>query len=286
VVYKGKTLKSRMRCYWKVRVWDKDGRVSAWSEPAMWTVGLLDPKDWQAKWIGYDAEPDAPYIDKEKADPLSLTGIKWIWFDEGEPARNAPICTRFFRRTVEIGSDKAIKQARFRLMADNEAILFVNGREAGKTTGWQNAPTLDITENLAGGENTLAMAVSNLGDGVNPAGLAGKLLIEFEDGEAISVSTDNSWKASAVEQNNWQEPDFDDDTWPGAKEIAQMGDAPWGQPAQTELVLPPPPYLRKSFFVYKPVKRAVVYASALGLYELQINGKRVGQDYFTPGWTD
>jgi len=34
IVYKGKTLKSRMRCYWKVRVWDRDGRVSSWSEPA------------------------------------------------------------------------------------------------------------------------------------------------------------------------------------------------------------------------------------------------------------
>ena len=286
VVYKGKTLKSRMRCYWKVRVWDKDGRVSAWSEPAMWTVGLLNPKDWQAKWIGYDAEPDAPYVDKEKTDQLSLASIKWIWFDEGEPAKNAPIGTRFFRRAVEIGSDKAIKRAIFRLMADNEAILFVNGHQAGKATGWQNEQILDITENLAVGENILAMAVANLGDAANPAGLAGKLLIEFEDGQTIAISTDNSWKASKAEQNNWQKPDFDDDTWPGAKEIAQMGDSPWGQPAQTGLVLPPPPYLRKSFFVYKPVKRAVVYASALGLYELQINGKRVGQDYFTPGWTD
>jgi len=54
VVYEGEPLKSRMRCYWKVRVWDKDGRASAWSEPAMWTVGLLNPGDWQAKWIGYD----------------------------------------------------------------------------------------------------------------------------------------------------------------------------------------------------------------------------------------
>ena len=30
----------------------------------------------------------------------------------------------------------------------------------------------------------------------------------------------------------------------------------------------------------------MVYISALGLYELHINGKRVGEDYFTPGWTD
>jgi len=52
------------------------------------------------------------------------------------------------------------------------------------------------------------------------------------------------------------------------------------------LILPPPPYLRRAFLVGRPIKRAVVYASALGLYELHINGKRVGKDYFTPGWTD
>ena len=61
VVYKGKPLKSRMRCYWKVRVWDEKDRVTAWSEPAAWTMGLLEPYDWRAKWIGYDAEPPEVY---------------------------------------------------------------------------------------------------------------------------------------------------------------------------------------------------------------------------------
>jgi alpha-L-rhamnosidase len=122
IVYEGKPLKSRMRCYWKVRVWDNSGRVSDFSEPAAWTMGLLEPGDWRAKWIGYDASPPAVY-------------------DEAKPPKE-------------------------------------------------------------------------------------------------------------------------------------------------DLVLPPPPYLRKSFLLNKPVKRAVVYASALGLYELHINGKRVGKDYFTPGWTD
>ena len=68
VVYEGEPLKSRMRCYWKVRVWDKDGKASAWSEPAMWTVGLLNPGDWQAKWIGYDEELQNT-DNSEKSDP-------------------------------------------------------------------------------------------------------------------------------------------------------------------------------------------------------------------------
>ena len=290
VVYKGKPLTSRMRCCWKVRVWDKDDKVSAWSEPAMWTVGLLEPGDWQAKWIGYDAEPPAFYKEKKEPDPLNLEGCKWVWFDEGKPQKNAPIGTRFFRRNIEIAAAKKIKQARFRLIADNEAILFVNGREIKKVSGWQTAHTLDITDKLAAGANTLAIAATNQGDTTNPAGLAGKLLIEFETGRAKVVSIDRLWKASNTEQDDWQKPDFDDDNWPDAKQIAQLGDQPWGKPSQNELILPPPPYLRKTFVVNpsakRQIKRATVYASALGLYELNINGKRVGGDYFTPGWTD
>jgi alpha-L-rhamnosidase len=52
VEYAGKPLSSRQACQWKVRVWDKDGKPSAWSKPATWTMGLLKPDDWQAKWIG------------------------------------------------------------------------------------------------------------------------------------------------------------------------------------------------------------------------------------------
>ncbi|MFH1717237.1 MAG: family 78 glycoside hydrolase catalytic domain, partial [Planctomycetota bacterium] len=286
VVYRGKPLQSRMRCYWKVRVWDKDGKETAWSEPAEWTVGLLEPGDWQAEWIGYDAEPPAAYQKKQTTDPLSLKGGKWIWFDEGDPRRNAPVGTRFFRRSVEITSDKQIRQARFALIADNQAVIFVNGRKIADASGWNKVHEFDVTDKLTAGTNVLAVAATNQGDTASPAGLAGMLLVEFETGEPMAVAIDGSWKTSDTEQNDWQKPNFDDGPWSDAKEIAQVGDQPWGEPSGDELVLPPPPWLRKTFFVNKPVRRATAYASALGLYELNINGKRVGKDYFTPGWTD
>jgi alpha-L-rhamnosidase len=52
VAYDGKELTSRMQCFWKVMVWDKDGKASDWSDPAKWTMGLLKPDDWSAQWIG------------------------------------------------------------------------------------------------------------------------------------------------------------------------------------------------------------------------------------------
>ena len=57
IEYTGQPLNSGVVCYWKVRVWDQDGQPSAWSQPAMWTMGLLQPTDWQVQWIGVTQLP-------------------------------------------------------------------------------------------------------------------------------------------------------------------------------------------------------------------------------------
>ncbi|HSH19802.1 MAG TPA: family 78 glycoside hydrolase catalytic domain, partial [Draconibacterium sp.] len=44
-------------------------------------------------------------------------------------------------------------------------------------------------------------------------------------------------------------------------------------------------YLRKEFSASKKIKSARIYVSSLGLYQLFLNGKKVGNDLFTPGWT-
>jgi alpha-L-rhamnosidase len=50
--------------------------------------------------------------------------------------------------------------------------------------------------------------------------------------------------------------------------------------------LAPSPYLRREFPLDKPVSRARFYATARGVYELYINGNRVGNHVLAPGWTD
>ncbi|MDI1250422.1 MAG: glycoside hydrolase family 78 protein, partial [Lacunisphaera sp.] len=47
-----------------------------------------------------------------------------------------------------------------------------------------------------------------------------------------------------------------------------------------------PGCFRREFDVTGPVRRATVYASARGLFELQLGGRRVGEDLFAPEWTD
>jgi alpha-L-rhamnosidase len=48
----------------------------------------------------------------------------------------------------------------------------------------------------------------------------------------------------------------------------------------------PAPYLRLAFRLEGVVARARAYVTALGLYELRINGRRIGEQRLTPGWTD
>lgn len=55
---------------------------------------------------------------------------------------------------------------------------------------------------------------------------------------------------------------------------------------RNSLFLPPARHYRKEFPVSKKVKSAKVYGSALGIFELHLNGKRVGDAYFEPGWAD
>lgn len=49
--YAGRPLRSNAQCFWRVRVWDQDGRPSPWSLAARWTMGILSSSEWQAKWI-------------------------------------------------------------------------------------------------------------------------------------------------------------------------------------------------------------------------------------------
>src|ERR1039457_3722665 len=52
VAYAGKPLTSGLQVYSKVRVWDGANRQLPWSGQAMWSMGLLRPADWRARWIG------------------------------------------------------------------------------------------------------------------------------------------------------------------------------------------------------------------------------------------
>ena len=281
IVYAGKPLVSRLECFWKVRLWDADGKATAYSEPARWSMGLLEPKDLQAKWIGFPG----PMVGTGNDSLLNWDGCQLVWFDEkiADP-RNTPAGTRYFRGSVTIPAGRRVTRAIFLLTADNSFELMVNGRPAGKGDTWKRAFTADITNHLDRPTNALAIAATNAAPG--PAGLIGKLVIEFLEGEPMIVAIDESWKASAAPTEGWNRPEGNLASWTPVKVVARPGEQSWNTIAARAAAVLGCAQMRKEFTVTQPIRRATVYASALGNYRLRINGRPVGNDYFTPDWTD
>ncbi|WP_340114698.1 family 78 glycoside hydrolase catalytic domain [Maribellus mangrovi] len=85
------------------------------------------------------------------------------------------------------------------------------------------------------------------------------------------------------EESEWSDPAF----WEMGLLSKDDWKAQWIEPELKEdsTKSNPCPILRKEFNLDKAIQRARIYATAHGLYQLQINGEKVGDEEFTPGWT-
>lgn len=282
IVYGGPPLSPRQTCWWRVRVWDEAGQVSAWSEPARWSIGLLAPTDWTAKWIGLDATMAADPAVPDTATRERVARLKWAYADV--PVSKTSPLTATFRGTVSLPTDRKVVRAAAAITVDQVAVLFCNGDQVADLSRWEQLRAVDLTGRLVPGENVVGLEITQR-DGHPPAAL-GEITVEFADGTKQSVPVDGAWRFSMEPKVGWNRAGFDVSAWKPVISPPQKRN-PWDGPPQTFTYwLPPAAYLRKGFVAEKPVRRAVVYATALGVYELRLNGERVGEDYLTPGWTD
>jgi alpha-L-rhamnosidase len=95
-----------------------------------------------------------------------------------------------------------------------------------------------------------------------------KVKVADANGNESAWSENASWEMGLLKPSDWT-----------AKWIAGGVESPSDKSS-------PSPHLRRNFKLPAPVRKARLYVSALGLYEMEINGRRVGEDFFTPGWTD
>lgn len=272
IPYGGKPLAAFSECFWKVRVWDQDQVASEWSVPAKWSMGLLSPSDWNAKWIGQNGEEVTQH----------LTGTSWVWYPEGEPQASAPPGTNYFRRIVKIPEGRRIKQAIFQYTGDNECRGWINDYDIGARNNFRSVKWNDITTRLEPGR-TYLFGLTGRNTGTNKsAGVVGLLTIEFTTGEPLVIKTDEHWKVSNVEERGWNTLAFDDSRWVAPKVLGPAGMQPWGEIRTAENRRQPARWLRKEFAVGKKVRRATVSYSGLGLSELYLNGRKVGDDVLSP----
>lgn len=234
--------------YWRVRVWDNCGRVSAWSRTAMWGTAL---RRWTAQWIG--GKPDAAlreYVDYVSAHHRDAGFDTRRW--ENPPTLPCPL----LRKTFCVPSQ--VRRATLYATAIGIYEMWVNGERAD---GRLMAPewtdyndrvqyqAYDVTGSIRKGSNALA---ATLADGWALGRLAGvkwmrsfphrgfyaqdrrllaELHIETEDGRTIVVPTDGTWRLLAdgyvreadnfsgqtidarMMPEGWTGADFDDSGW-------------------------------------------------------------------------
>lgn len=53
IVYEGKCLQSETRYFWMVRIWDRDGNVSEFSESSWFETGIFRKKEWKGEWLSF-----------------------------------------------------------------------------------------------------------------------------------------------------------------------------------------------------------------------------------------
>jgi alpha-L-rhamnosidase len=268
VAYGGPALASMTRYYWRVQVWDGQGRASAFSATQFFETGLTaGSAEWTAAFIG------------RATTGADLTGASWIWYPEGDPLAGVPASVRYFRRTLTLAS--APGSASLAVTGDDTTDVWVNGVQVSTSPrvadSWKQGAVVDLAGRLVAGTNTIAISSENTSQ--SPAGVVAKLFVNG----STSLVTDAAWKAGTTGPAGWQNTGFNDSGWPAARALTSYGSGPWGANVVLAKVSP---LLRKEFTISKTVSTARLLVTALGLHETRINGAKVGAESLAPGWTD
>jgi alpha-L-rhamnosidase len=212
ITYSGEPLVSREQCFWKVKIWGKDGEVSEWSKPAHWAMGLLSPEDWTAEWIGWDtprsaAEGALPPVAKDaKTKPLLLP---------------PPVQVR-----TTFKADKKVVRAVIYATGLGLFDIYLNGKRVGDhyfDPGWTDYSKRvryrahEVTDLIRSGENAIGAVIADgwysgyvgYGHARDHYGkfprVKAQLQLDYDDGSTAVIATGPGWKAST---GPWQEADF------------------------------------------------------------------------------
>ncbi|MDP2335965.1 MAG: glycoside hydrolase family 78 protein [Bacteroidota bacterium] len=283
VTYGGLVLKSMQRVYWQVRVWDNKNKVSDWSAPAFWEMGILEPESWKASWITMGLDKDT--------------------------MRSKP--SQYFRK--DFTSGKKIKSARVYVTSLGLYQLFLNGKKVSTdlfTPGWTSYKnriqyqTYDVTSMIQQ-KNSIGAIVGdgwyrgNIGWG-NQNGYYGsklalltQLQLTYTDGTSETIGSDESWK---VTRGPIILSDiYNGETYDARKEMsgwsnAGYDDSPWGKVSvldqSKKILIAPQGVVVKAIQEIKPIKLINTPAgetvfdmgqNMVGWVKLRVQGKKGDQ---------
>jgi alpha-L-rhamnosidase len=162
VVYAGQALLGLSRYYWKVRTYDKDGMVGAWSTASWFETAMVHESDWQATYIRGNFN--------------------------------------LLRKEFSLNPGKTIQRARAYVSGQGWFEFRLNGQKVGDhvldplpTGGYSLYVTFDITEYLIAGTTNAAGLM--LGTHAAEKLALCQIVVWYTDGTTQTIGSDNSWKS-------------------------------------------------------------------------------------------
>lgn len=274
IVYEGQPLRAGMRCYWQVRAWDRKGKTTPWSAPALWQVALLNGGDWSARWIG-PADAGIPeWGDFTLVADVTLQKEAFGILFRARDAANGYM----WQFNNALGPDLLLRP------------------HVQKNGQWSMLPAVSLRKVIPAGEDAKPhrIEIEVRGTAIRTR-VDGKLADEREDATFASGTVGfraDSKELSAVDALTVTDAagklllqeDFNGNATAFPKAKVEKGQLMLS--GATLLHRPPLakdcPRLRKTFTVDKPVVRATASVCGLGFYELYLNGAKADGRVLAP----
>lgn len=272
IAYGGPALAPTQRIWWSVEAADDTGTIAR-SAPAWFETGLTASDSWRAEWI--EAEDDNAAADR-------AAGLAWVWSETALDGR-----PHAFRLDFDAPDDLVRAEI---LLAGKDHLrgVWINGAAAplDRHFDWDTyLPFWGTLAPYAGdvrpGRNSICALVEADTTGFFPVdggAFAALIRLHRADGSVERLVSGPAWKVSPSPPANWT----------GA--VADISDWGTAQPSGANVHNDPRPsepamLLRTEFDARGPIASARLYATALGAYDMRINGERVSDALLAPEMT-
>lgn len=286
VQYGGPALASQTRYVWQVRTWDGGDQASAWSVPASFETGILTAGEWQGDWIGKSTTAgEVDSWDNYTADvDFDIADMAVGVFIRAASTQNALM----WQISVADGTPRFRPHKRVNgvySLLDNKVI-------PGITAAQLLTGTHRLSVTVDGSTITTLLDGTQIDQRTDTSFTKGFVGFRQDFVAAGNVNEAADIKAVKVTRKNGDvlldtnftggNPFTGGTLTADGLRVADRQDVLYRSKDFNK------PLLRTGFTTTpgKTVESARVYASAQGVYELQLNGEKVGDQLLAPGWTD
>ena len=227
--YDGPPFISSTVYYWRIRWWDRNGRVSPFSHIAFFQTGILNPEEWKASWVG-----------PAQVTTFTTKGSTMLGVYLGDVVQTHAI---YLRKEFTVSDQVRVKQARAYVCGLGFSEFRLNGEKVGgrvldpAQTDYSKIAlytTKNLTKSLRVGPNVAGLILGN-GRFIKSNGFGSpkafvQIEIDYVDGTREVIGSDATWKSSGggiqengiysgevynalEEKDGWDDAGFDDSGW-------------------------------------------------------------------------